>query len=135
MSEIIIFFFKALIVVLSIGGIALFIAIAASKSQNKSELEINPVHKKFQDLSIFIKSFILTEDQIKEEKKLRKEEEKKEKSQKAEKNVYVIKFDGDINASQTDSLREEITAILQTATPKDEVVVKLESPGGVVHVS
>lgn len=64
---------------------------------------------------------------------MRKEQEKKEKDEPAKKKVYVLNFEGDINASQTDQLREEITALLQTATVNDEVVVNLESPGGVVH--
>lgn len=50
------------------------------------------------------------------------------------KRVYVLDFDGDINASGTYFLRQEITAILTMAEAgKDEVVVRLESPGGVVH--
>lgn len=47
--------------------------------------------------------------------------------------VYVLNFDGDITASQVKALREEITAILSIAEPKkDEVLVKLKSPGGSV---
>lgn len=49
------------------------------------------------------------------------------------KRVFVTHFDGDIKASETDELREVITAILSIATPNDEVVVCLESPGGMVH--
>lgn len=47
-------------------------------------------------------------------------------------NVYVVDFDGDILASATDSLREEVTAIVSVAKPEDEVVVRLESSGGAV---
>ena len=47
--------------------------------------------------------------------------------------LFVIDFDGDIRASATDAFAKEITAILQIAEPEDEVVVRLESPGGVVH--
>ena len=32
-----------------------------------------------------------------------------------------------------ESLREEITAILSMATKDDEVILRLESPGGMVH--
>ncbi|MBL9037025.1 MAG: hypothetical protein JNG84_00795, partial [Archangium sp.] len=46
--------------------------------------------------------------------------------------VYVIDFDGDILATATSSLREEVTAIVGAARPKDEVVVRLESAGGAV---
>ncbi|MFT6834499.1 MAG: serine protease SohB, partial [Francisellaceae bacterium] len=44
-----------------------------------------------------------------------------------------LDFNGDMHASQVESLREEITAVLHVATPADEIVIKLESPGGVVH--
>ena len=49
------------------------------------------------------------------------------------KRVFVLDFDGDIKASEVDALREEITAVLTLARPIDEVVVRLESPGGMVH--
>ena len=49
------------------------------------------------------------------------------------KRVYVLDFDGDVHASETFFLRQEITALLTMADKQDEVVVRLESPGGVVH--
>ncbi|WP_122679480.1 protease SohB, partial [Pseudomonas viridiflava] len=39
----------------------------------------------------------------------------------------------DIKASATESMRHEITALLTLATDKDEVVLRLESGGGMVH--
>lgn len=138
MFEVLIFFLKALIVVVSLAAIIIVIAMAASKTHHKNELEVEPLHKKFQDITAFLKSFILSKDELKEDKKKHKSEEK-EREKKAkdrtspEKRVYVLNFDGDINASQTEMLREEVTALLQTATPQDEVVIRLESPGGVVH--
>ncbi|MCK7597437.1 protease SohB [Microbulbifer sp. CAU 1566] len=48
------------------------------------------------------------------------------------KRLFVVHFDGDIKASALSNLREEITAILQVAETRDEVVVCLESPGGMV---
>ena len=48
--------------------------------------------------------------------------------------VFVLDFKGDIQASAVDQLREEITLVLATAKAgKDRVVVRLESPGGMVH--
>ena len=47
--------------------------------------------------------------------------------------VYVLSFVGDLQASAVDQLRQEVTSVLTVATPSDEVVVRLESPGGVVH--
>ena len=47
--------------------------------------------------------------------------------------IYVLNFDGDIQASAVASFRQEISAILTVADAEDEVVVRLESAGGVVH--
>ena len=47
--------------------------------------------------------------------------------------VFVLDFKGDILASAVEALREEITVVLGLAGPGDEVVVRLESPGGAVH--
>ena len=47
--------------------------------------------------------------------------------------VFVLDFDGDIRASAVENLRHEITALLTMATPQDEVVLRLESDGGMVH--
>lgn len=51
----------------------------------------------------------------------------------AKKRVFVLDFDGDIKASAADLMREEITAVLTMARKQDEVVVRLESGGGMVH--
>jgi serine protease SohB len=47
--------------------------------------------------------------------------------------VFVLDFDGDLHASATENLREEISAILPQVREGDEVLLRLESPGGVVH--
>lgn len=47
--------------------------------------------------------------------------------------VFVLNFHGDIKASALENLRHEVTAVLELATPRDEVIVKLESGGGMVH--
>lgn len=84
-----------------------------------------------------------TEDKSKrkaDKKALKKGKKKKpavtellDKDQPEKKHVFVLDFDGDVQASAVDSLRQEITAILSVATEKDEVVVRLESGGGMVH--
>lgn len=63
----------------------------------------------------------------------KKADSDKEHKLERKKRVYVLSFDGDIKASATDALRESITAVLSLAESHDEVVLKLESPGGVVH--
>jgi len=48
--------------------------------------------------------------------------------------IFVLDFLGYIQASAVENLREEITLILATAKAgRDRVVVRLESPGGMVH--
>jgi serine protease SohB len=48
--------------------------------------------------------------------------------------LFVLDFKGDVMATQARGLSEEITAIIASADPKhDEVLIRLESPGGAVH--
>lgn len=47
--------------------------------------------------------------------------------------VWVLDFRGDIKASGVQRLAEEISAVLAAASDGDEVVLRLESPGGLVH--
>ena len=47
--------------------------------------------------------------------------------------VYVLDFEGDVSASHLEFLRLEVSAVLTMATAADEVVVCVESPGGMVH--
>jgi serine protease SohB len=56
-----------------------------------------------------------------------------EKAEDAHNRLFVIDFNGDIKASGVNSLREEITAIIAIAGKQDEVLLRLESPGGMVH--
>ena len=49
-----------------------------------------------------------------------------------EKTAFVLDFNGDVQASQTANLREEVTAVLGAAAPGDEVVLRLSTGGGTV---
>jgi serine protease SohB len=141
MIEVLIFSLKALIIVLSVGAIALLIAMLATKAGQKNELSVEPLHKKHKDLGQFLKSFMVSKEDWKKTRKKEKKQEKLEKKKEKtapfsslpKKNVFVLNFKGDIHASQVDHLREEITAVLLSASKEDEVVVKVESPGGIVH--
>ena len=46
--------------------------------------------------------------------------------------IFFLHFEGDPRASAVDRLRREINAVLTLATPDDEVIVAVESPGGMV---
>lgn len=47
--------------------------------------------------------------------------------------VFVLNFDGDVEASAVENLREEISAVISSADEGDKVLLRLESPGGMVH--
>jgi serine protease SohB len=54
-------------------------------------------------------------------------------SQSGKKRTFVLDFDGDIKASELEFLRHEISAIVAVAKPTDEVILRLDSSGGMVH--
>ncbi len=64
---------------------------------------------------------------------LKAKSKSKSKNKKASQQVFVLDFDGDIKASAVKHLREEISTLISTADKGDEVVVRLESGGGMVH--
>lgn len=134
LAEIGVFFAQALIVLFVVGGIVLIIAMAAARGRTPHSFEIEILNNKFKDYANMLKSELLSKDELKSEKKKNKEADKKEEKNHITKpRLFVLSFDGDIKASQTENLREEITAVLSVATPADEVVLRLESPGGLVH--
>lgn len=134
-SEIGVFTLKTLVLFLFFAGIILVIAVLALKSQMKSSLEVEKINDKMEGYEKSFKSVLLDKDQLKEEKKkLKKSKKEKKELDTADKSrLFLVDFKGDIKASQVENLREEITAILTTATDKDEVVVCVETPGGVVN--
>ncbi|TYC62618.1 protease SohB [Marinobacter sp. BW6] len=113
--------------------------------EGEGELKIKKLNEKYEKLRESIQSRLMSDQQRKAFQKARKKEQKAEKkAAKARKDtseqedgrgrVYVLDFDGDIKASDTDPLRRAITAVLSIADPeKDEVVIRLESGGGLVH--
>lgn len=137
------FFTKTITLVIAI--LATFtgvIAIAAkNKLQSKEKIKITNLNEKYKEMKELINSETLDKHELKRiNKKDEQLEKAKTKQLKLDKNthyhhprIFVLNFDGDIKASAVENLREEITAILTTATPSDEVVVKVESPGGMVH--
>lgn len=106
-----------------------------SKDRSKTgELKVSSLNEFYTDLKENIQYNVLDKAQLKALKKAQKAKKQQQKKSPAEKNrVYVLNFDGDLKASAADSLRHEITALLSIAKPSDEVVLRLESGGGMVH--
>ena len=74
----------------------------------------------------------------KKEAKARGKERKREERERAKQaaprpRLYVLDFKGDLRASAAASLREEVSAILNVAADQDQVLLRLENPGGTVH--
>lgn len=131
------FFAKSMTVVLAIAGIVIFIFVAGrSQSLKTDSFEIKKLNQKYDEIAMAMNSSMLEKGNLKKYIKAEKEKYKElEKTQKQEarKRIFVLNFHGDIRASAVSSLREEITAILTVANESDEVFVRLESSGGVVH--
>lgn len=126
LSEYGMFLLKALTMVLA--GIFFVAGIAAVSRKPKSKLSVVSINQEYQD----IQEQMRKETGIKPPKsKKSKKDKKKEKSDQP--TLFILNFNGDIKASQVDQLRQEITAILSIATPQDEVLIKIESPGGSVN--
>lgn len=131
------FLAKSVTLVVAIGFIiALFVSISSKDSKSSSgKLTIKNISKEIRKQTSQIRKSLLNET---DKKALEKDAKSKEKELKSTPNaekpkMFVIEFDGDVHAKETSNLREEITAILTIAKEDDEVLIKLESPGGVVH--
>lgn len=131
------FLAKTVTIVAAIVTVILFIFIMAGRKQaGKSEsFEVKKLNNKYDDMAMTMNASMLQKDGLK--KYLKEEKEKlkgiHKKGEGQRKRIYVLNFQGDIRASAVSSLREEITAILMVATEYDEVFMRLESGGGVVH--
>ena len=126
-------------IVLAIAVVVLFFIGQAGRKQGdrKETLEVKKLNRKYDDMAMAMNASMLHKDglkkYLKEEKEKLKGKIKEKKGEGRKKRIYVVNFHGDIRASAVASLREEITAILTVASENDEVFVRLESGGGIVH--
>ena len=123
----------AVLIIVVAGGI---IAMSTRhRGQGKPEIEVTRLNDKYRQMTDALELTILPKDALKKHRKEQKRERKRREKEaaKGRKKLFVVNFEGDIRASHVSSLREEITAILTVAHTSDEVVVRLESSGGMVH--
>ena len=133
LTDIFSFFAKTAIMTIALIVIVAAIAAIMGKSKNKlqGKLVVKKINDTLQELQETLQEELLSKKQWKQQRKQKKQQ--KEQQDEARKHLFVIHFNGDIRASDVDELREVITAILSVATENDEVVVCLESAGGMVH--
>ncbi len=145
------FLAKTVTFVLAFVAIVAVVAVSAIKQKHKKgELEITDLSEQFEEVEQEVIHALLNKEELKQkeknDKKLAKEKakadklsaKKKSKSEndneiQSKSKVFVIDFKGSIDAKEVSSLREEVSAILSVATKQDEVFVRLESGGGMVH--
>ena len=126
----------AAVLVLIAAGTALG---SKAKKANKGHLEIDKLNDHYKELKQGLEHALRDKDELKQQAKEKKKQDKaKKKAQKVQEKstrpkLFVLDFHGDIKASAVTSLREEITAVLAIAKEQDEILVRLESGGGLVH--
>lgn len=128
---------QTFLILFAILAIILVIALLAAKAGHKSELQVELLHKRYKSFKHLLTTHTTSSKAERKELKKKLKEERKAHEDKGpsghEKKIFVIDFEGDVKATSVSSLREEVTAVLTLATPQDEIVVRVESPGGVVH--
>ncbi|MBE4966208.1 protease SohB [Enterobacter cloacae complex sp. P24RS] len=139
------FLAKIATVVIAIAVIAALIVNLTQRKRQRGELRITRLSEQYKEMQEEMSLALLDDHQqklwLKAQKKKHKQEAKAAKAKAklaapqvdAKPRVYVLDFKGSMDAHEVSSLREEVTAVLAVATPQDQVVVRLESPGGVVH--
>lgn len=145
LSEYGLFLAKSLTVVITVAVIAGILASLGQKGkkQEKGHIEVVSLNETISVMTDTLADAVVPADTrkaaLKAEKKSHKAEQKAEKKALksgadpvVKKRVFVLDFHGDIRATAVGSFREEITTVLAQASSNDEVVVRLESGGGMV---
>lgn len=127
------FLLKVVTVVVGIVVVIVVVASAGRKATHEG-LEVENLNKKHESLVETLQSAVSSKDQVKKAAKKKKKKDKADaKDETKRPRSFVIDFKGDLKASGVPSLREEVSAILDVAMADDEVIVRLENHGGVVH--
>jgi len=119
------------VIVMVVAG---FVIASTKRGVHHDELTVENLNKRFENLSDVVRRAVHGKAQLKKDSKERRKGEKQlAKKGSQRQRVFVIDFKGDIRASATASLREEVSAVLAVATKDDKVLVRLENAGGTVH--
>ena len=135
------FFFDYGLFLAKLGTVAVAIVVVVGvivaltkRGAHQEGLLVEHLNKRLEGLGDTVRLAVQGKDQFKQTFKERKKEAKElAKKGSQRKRVYVIDFKGDIRATATTSLREEVSAVLAVASEDDQVLVRLENSGGTVH--
>jgi len=119
-------------VLIVVGGIVMLLRRGDGPAEGRGRLQVRHLNETYDTMALTLKEATLPKKAFKQYQKAEKAREKQR--EKAERRrVFVLNFHGDIRAAAVASLREEVTALLTVVKPEDEVVLRLESAGGLVH--
>lgn len=145
LSEYGLFLAKIVTVVVAIAVIVMLIVNAAQRKRQRGELRVTNLSEQYKEMKDDLATALMDGHQQKLWHKAQKKKLKLEaKAAKAKANqgenaatekprAWVLDFKGSMDAHEVSALREEVTAVLAAFKPQDQVVVRLESPGGVLH--
>jgi serine protease SohB len=119
--------------VAGIGVVIALVTTMARREREEERLEIKDLNQRFSNMELTLKHGILPKKAFKEETKAAKKRKREKKDAEQRGRLFVVNFRGDIRASAVASLREEVSAILTLAKKDDEVMLRLENAGGLVH--
>jgi len=117
------------VIMIIFSSLLLFTLILKRKNNKKSNLKITLLQEKYDNAKM--KILFSTMKNFEKKIWLKKEKEKNKKNK--NKILYVLDFKSGVYANEVLGLREEISAILSVANKNDEVLLRLESSGGVIH--
>ena len=130
------FLAEVLTLVLLVIAIVLLIA-ANRRGGHASGLRVEHLNRRFEDAADAVNAAMAGKRGKKQAKARSKERKREEKARAKEDTprprLFVLDFKGDLRASAAASLREEVSAVLAVARDRDQVLVRLENPGGTVH--
>jgi len=123
------------------GLIALVFAVAiissGRKGDNEPSLKVRSLNDKYRSLQTVVMQAVMDKKEFKQQHKLQAKDKKKQlklnPNSQPKPKLYVLEFEGDIKATEVETMRDEVTALLSVAKPQDEVLLKLDNSGGVVH--
>jgi len=139
------FLAKIATVVVAIAVVATLIVNLTQRKRQRGELRITNLSEHYKEMQEEMSVALLDGPQQKLWHKAQKKKHKleaktaKANAKKALKDpqekpkAWVLDFKGSMDAHEVTGLREEVTAVLAVVKPQDQVVIRLESPGGVVH--
>lgn len=114
------------------------LVIASRRGGRADGLIVEHLNRRFEESADELKRLIDGKGRFRKEAKARQKERKRDeraraKEQKPRPRTFVLDFKGDLRANAAASLREEVSAVLRVARPDDQVLLRLENPGGTVH--